>query len=502
MNRKAGVILSYILMVFEVASTLLLTPFIIRTLGGAEYGVYTLAANVNAYLMILDLGVGNAVIRFIAKFRANNDLDSAKRFMGVATIYYSAIAVIALVAGTVLVAIFPVAFAKGLSESEILLGQKLLSITMITSALTLGTAPYNNAILAHERFIISKGCSILQILLRIILTFAALKMGLGSIGIVTINLALTVLCRGLFILYTLLKLRLFPKFRGMETSFVKGIVSYSSFILLQMIATQINSSADQILLGAIVPSSAAIIAVYGIGLQVVQYYQTIGSSFNGVLMPGIVKLIEKGSSPSEICDEMVRIGRIILMVLSIIWSGFLLFGEQFICLWAGAENSAAYYVTSILMTAQLFIITESIGAQVLWAKNEHREQSVLKIGIVVLNVFLTVLLIKWRPLLGATIGTFISLILGDILIANIIYKKKIGISLKTYYKGLLNGIGPCIVVSFVAGMLIRMLHLSGVFGFAVNIALTCIIYAVSMWIFGMNEYEKNLLLSTLRIKKH
>ena len=54
MNRKIGVILSYIAMVFEVLSTLLLTPFIIRDLGEAEYGVYKLSASIVAYLLLLD----------------------------------------------------------------------------------------------------------------------------------------------------------------------------------------------------------------------------------------------------------------------------------------------------------------------------------------------------------------------------------------------------------------------------------------------------------------
>ena len=69
MNRKTGVILSYVMMIFEVMSTLLLTPFIIGTLGQAEYGVYKLSASVVAYLLLLDLGVGNAITRYIAKFR-------------------------------------------------------------------------------------------------------------------------------------------------------------------------------------------------------------------------------------------------------------------------------------------------------------------------------------------------------------------------------------------------------------------------------------------------
>ena len=51
MSRKAGVIMSYILMIFEVLSTLLITPYLIRDLGQAEYGVYKLVAAITAYLL-------------------------------------------------------------------------------------------------------------------------------------------------------------------------------------------------------------------------------------------------------------------------------------------------------------------------------------------------------------------------------------------------------------------------------------------------------------------
>jgi O-antigen/teichoic acid export membrane protein len=78
MNRKIGVILSYVMMLLEVLSTLLLTPYILRSLGDAEYGVYKLSESIVAYLMLLDLGVGSAVIRYVAKFRANNDKEKSQ----------------------------------------------------------------------------------------------------------------------------------------------------------------------------------------------------------------------------------------------------------------------------------------------------------------------------------------------------------------------------------------------------------------------------------------
>ena len=56
-----------------------------------------------------------------------------------------------------------------------------------------------------------------------------------------------------------------------------------------MVATQINGYADQVLLGMLVSSSAAIIGIYGVGAQLVQYFQSIGQAIGGVLMPGCCK---------------------------------------------------------------------------------------------------------------------------------------------------------------------------------------------------------------------
>lgn len=487
------------MMIFEVLSTLLLTPFIIRTLGQAEYGVYKLSASVVAYLLLLDLGVGNAITRYIAKFRASGEKEQSQKFLGVATIYYTVIALVALIAGVVLIAVFPKAFAKGLTASEIKLGQELLFITMINAAVTLGTAAYNNVIIAYERFTVSKGVPIIQIIVRMVLTVVMLKGGFGSVGIVMVNLLMTVVCRGFFIIYVLFRLKLRPKFKGIEISFVKEIILYSSMILIQMIATQLNATVDQILIGSLVASSAAILAVYSVGTQVTQYFQSMGTAFTGVLMPGIVKMVESGVDSKTLTDEMIRIGRIILIVLGLIWGGFLACGQQFITLWAGADNSNAYFVAVILMTAYMFILTESIGTQILWAMNQHKEQAILKGIIVLLNILLTVVLIKWQPLIGATIGTFISLVLGDVVVMNVIFRKKLKMNLGYYYKGLTKGILPCIAVATAVGFVAKhFLKNGGWISLLLEVAIICLVYAVCILMFGMNTYEKNMVLSVLR----
>ena len=355
MGRKKGVILSYVLMVFEIFSTLFLTPFIIRSLGQAEYGVYKLAASVATYLMLLDMGIGNAIVRYIAKYRTTGDVKKEQQFFGVAQVYYCVVALVAAIISVALVIGFPKFFAIGLSKEEILLGQKLLVIISINTVVTLATAVFSNIIIGYGLFSISKGASIAQIIVRVVLTVFALRIGFKSIAIVVINLVMTVLCRSGFAVYVFYKLKLKPMLRGVNKRFVKDIVSYSTWVLLQMIATQINAFADQILLGALVPGAAAIIAIYGVGVQIVQYFQSIGSAFSGVLMPGVVQMVEKKADVLTIQNEMIQIGRIILLVLSAILGGFIVYGRQFVELWAGQEYRDGYYVALILMVAYLFI---------------------------------------------------------------------------------------------------------------------------------------------------
>ena len=76
MSRKIGLVFSYGVMITEIVSAMFVTPFIIRSLGQAEYGIYQLTSSITAYLIIFDLGVGNSVIRYMAKFRANNDRNT------------------------------------------------------------------------------------------------------------------------------------------------------------------------------------------------------------------------------------------------------------------------------------------------------------------------------------------------------------------------------------------------------------------------------------------
>ena len=366
-------------------------------------------------------------------------------------LFYLAIGVFIIVFGMLLKNNMGTLFGKGLNANEIIRAKTMFSITMLNVVFTLITAPFEKIIVAFEKFVFSKLMATIKIFVRVGLSVIALLMGGKGIAIVTINFCLTIGFGVISILYVTFKLKITPKFGKVDFSFIKEIVGYSAFIFIQMIATQINAMVDQILIGVIVKSSAVILGVYAVGAQINTYFQSLAGSINGVLMPGVVGLVEKKAGIDQILNEMVKVGRLVFIFLGIIWGVFVVIGDSFIQLWAGEANAQAYIVACILITPNMIALIQSIGTQILWAKNKHQVQAYLKITVAVLNIALSVILIKWNPLIGASIGTAIAIIFGDIIVMNIVFTRDIGISMKKYYAGLFKGILPSILITMIFG---------------------------------------------------
>lgn len=493
MGRKIGSFLSFIAIIVEIISALILTPTLIRSFGQAEYGVYSLTISITGYLVLLDFGVGNSVIRYMSKFRVNNDIPKQRNFLGIITIFYSIIAVIVVAVGIIIIMIFPKAFAKGLSIEEINLAQQLLRLTIINMAVTLGTAGFYYTIISFENFIVSKGIPIFLGIVKVFLSLIALHLGFRSLTIVFINLTCTIVTRLMMVVYLFAKMKLLPILKGLDFSQLKEIITYSSIIMIQMIATQVNNLTDHILLGALVADSATILAVYGVGSQIVTYFRSIGSSVNSVIMPGVVGVVEKDNSPEKIQNEIIRIGRLNLIFLGIIWCTFLIYGKRFIILWSGTENFFAYYVAVMIMLPEVFLLTQTVGNQFLWALNKHKAQSIIKLLIVMLNIVFTIFLIKWRPLLGATIGTMISLIVGDIFLMQFVFKKNLGVKLCQYYKGLIKGIAPSLIIATILGWVTSFIAMPGWVGFIVGCFVMFMGYLMCLLLFGFSNYERFLI---------
>ena len=78
---RAGVILSFLTLALTNIVALVLTPYMLRSFGQSEYGLYVLIGTLVSHLSLLDLGLGTAVVRYVAHYRAMKDRRAEENFL-------------------------------------------------------------------------------------------------------------------------------------------------------------------------------------------------------------------------------------------------------------------------------------------------------------------------------------------------------------------------------------------------------------------------------------
>ena len=91
---KVGAILSYLQMGMGILIGILYTPIMIRLLGQNEYGLYNTVAATVSMLSLLKFGFNAGYIRFYAKYKKQNDMESIFRLNGLYLLIFSIIGII------------------------------------------------------------------------------------------------------------------------------------------------------------------------------------------------------------------------------------------------------------------------------------------------------------------------------------------------------------------------------------------------------------------------
>lgn len=76
---KRGAILNYILLALQIGIPLALTPYIMESLGAAEYGVYMLASTIMVRLYMSDLG-RTTTTKFLSEYLGKGDKEARSAF--------------------------------------------------------------------------------------------------------------------------------------------------------------------------------------------------------------------------------------------------------------------------------------------------------------------------------------------------------------------------------------------------------------------------------------
>ena len=493
---KAGVVLNYVVIFLNTVVGLLYTPYMLRMMGQSEYGLYSLVASVIAYLTVLDLGFGNAIVRYTAKFRAEKKTEEQYEMFGMFFLLYLVIGIIAFGIGLGLYCNVDTLFGNTMTTVELGRARIMMLLLVANLAFTFPMSIWGSIIQAYEDFVFQKSLNIIRIILNTAVMICLLHFGYKAVAMVVVQTIFNVLTLVVNFIYCRRKLNIhiYFRFKHFHWGFLKEVAIYSFWIFLNAIIDRVYWSTGQFVLGAMVGTAA--VAVFAIAIQLEGMYMQFSTAISSVFLPKVTAMVATNRSRKEISDLFIRTGRIQYIVLAYILSGFIIFGRQFIELWAGAGYSDAYIISLLFFIPLTVPLIQNLGITILQARNEMKFRSVLYIIIALVSLAMQIVLTRYFGGIGCAMGVSCALVVGQILIMNVYYRRRQDLDIKTFWKEISKMSIIPIVLIFSSMLVIRHFFALDSWGkLILGIAVFSLVYIPLFFRFSMTDEERNLFIS-------
>lgn len=496
MNQlKAGAALNYVVIVLNMLVGLLYTPYMLRMMGQSEYGLYSLVASVISYLTVLDLGLGNAIVRYTAKFRAEGKTIEQYEMFGMFFVLYLLIGIVAFIAGLGLYFNVDSLFGATMNLEELDKVRVMMIFLIFNLSVTFPMSIFGSIITAYERFVFPKTVNIIRIILNTSIMICLLGMGYKAVAMVILQTIFNLLTLGINFFYCKYKLQIKLLFRNFRWEFLKEVAIYSFWIFLSIIMGKIYWNTGQFVLGAFVGTTA--VAVFAIAIQLHGMYDMFSTAISSVFLPKITAMVVKHNDCKAISDLFIRMGRLQYIIMSLILFGFVVFGRSFIILWAGPEYDDAYIMTLLFFIALLPPLIQNLGITILQARNQMKFRSILYIIIAAISLIFQIILAKQYEGIGCAIAISGALLLGQGLIMNVYYHKKQDLDILCFWKEIIKMSLVPLVLCVSTLCLLRNVILDSWFSLSIAIVIFVIIYVPLFFFLSMNKFERNLLIKPI-----
>jgi O-antigen/teichoic acid export membrane protein len=412
-NLITGTVTRYALLFVNIAIGIFLMPFTMHHLGKAQYGLWMLVTSLTGYLQLLDLGYGNGLVRQVTQADARGDEEGMNAALSTFLFVYLGIGAVAFGA-VVILASFALPRFPNLSPDEVRTARLVLLIVGARAAIAFPMSVFGSITTARQRFALTGSIAIVVALVQGAATYLLLRAGYGLVPLVSVTTLLAIASYGAYIAAARLTfpgLRLSP--RRFSVAQAREVTTFSLYLFLISLAIQFGYNIDNLIIAAFAGTSA--VAVYAIAFRLADYQRQLCNQFNGLLFPVVVRFSaadEVDSLRATLVDgTRIALGLIIGVTLCLVT-----FADRLVAVWMGpgfADSLPALYV---LAAAGTVLVAAGPLGNLLLARGRHRVVAFSCLGEAVLNLVLSIWLVRRYGIVGAAVGTAVSVTISNVLV--------------------------------------------------------------------------------------
>ncbi len=419
----------------QAALTFVLTPFVLRELGEARYGVWALIVGLTGYYGLLDLGFRAGLTQYLTRYLALRDYERLNQTASTGFVALAGCGLLIMVASLALGWAAPSWFhlPHGL-DAEV---QTAILIVGGGAAAQFLFFPFSAVLTATQRFDLSNLAGISTRLLTGVATFACLEAGYGLIGLslaVAGGNLLDYLLRWRFAYRVLPELRLSPQLARWRACW--EFTQFGLWSVLTLAGVRLIAYSDGIVIGLFLPVAA--ITPFALAVSLTTYFQDAFAPIGHVFFPVATQLDAQGDARA--LRDLYLNGSRLLLLLAVgsgLIAGF--WGADFFRLWIGPLSEAAGYPPAsalfpVLLIGSVITAGQRVGYQVLLGTRRPRLLACLFAGEALINLALSVVLIQPLGLFGVALGTAIPALVFQGVVQPMVVGRLLGVSAAHYLR--------------------------------------------------------------------
>ena len=439
--------------------------------------------------------------RYTAKYQAEGDRVRQDNVLSMCLIIYCALSVVLLGAGWLLYCNLDGIFSRSLTEHELSQAKVMFVILLGSVCATILGRAFVGVNAGYGRFVFSRTVEICCVVSKVGVVAAVLALGNGAIGVVVVEAMINVAILALNAAYAALFLGAHFRLHYWDWALLRELAAFALWVFVVSVVVQINFRLGHFVLGLM--TTTRVVAVYAVAMQLAMVYGAFAQVIPSVFLPRTTELVARGASGDHLTRFVIGPCRFQLVLLGCFFGGIVLFGRQFITLWAGPTFIEAWTVAVLVLGPLTIPLFENTVQVILYVKALNRTRALINLAIAVANGVISVLLVRAYGLYGPAIGTACALLVGHGVALNLYYHYGVGVNVPLLFRGTCKGILPVIMMSLGVGIGIVFLPVGhGWIGLAVRCLLYFMFYSVLMWFRGMHERERAFVRSAFRDGKN
>lgn len=499
-SKKTAAILSYINQALSTVVAIFLTPILLKYLGVDEYGLYQMVYSVGHYIMILDLGIGTVMVRYISEYQARNDKEGEENFAALIGIFTVFVAVLVFASGEILNVNIENIF-QNLTSSDYVKSHQMFNLMVVQFMLSVIDHYFVGIIGAHERFVFLKITGLIKLTVSFGANILFVMLGFGAVGIVLSNTIVIVLVTMINVWYVFKQLRFRIHYHKWDFVIVKPAIGLMLAMLLQSVVGYVNSSADKTILG--IMCKKADVTVYSIAASIITLFNTLPTVISSLFQPQVTRMVVNGASKSELTNLVIRVGRWQFVMCGLLLFGLAFFGIDFLHLWVGHrlthdQQVFTWIIMMVILPFNMVPLVQTVCISILNAYDKRLYRSLILAGMCVINIIVSVALVKLFGPIGCPIGTAMSFLIGYAIILNVYYSKGLQLEVGRMFKEIVSKTWICLLLAAaVVSPLLLWKHYTICY-FLLKAGIFSVVFLLLMWWFGFNEEEKKICTPVLR----